>query len=214
MKCYQKINSVFKRDPKTHQFTTEYATPEIGYLADLMWHWYEKVDGTNIRVGYNGTDVVLGGRTERAQIPAALVQRLQELFPVEAMRGAFDGGDYDGDTWAVLYGEGYGHKIQKPGTLYKPGGVDFVLFDVRVGRWWLRRDDVCKVATWLGCQVVARVGCGSIANAIPFVRSGFDSVLAETPHTPAEGLVLHPVVPMFTRNGSRVVCKLKQKDFK
>jgi len=43
-----------------------WSRPEIGYLADFEWHFTEKVDGTNIRVHWDGHKVEFGGRTERA----------------------------------------------------------------------------------------------------------------------------------------------------
>ena len=56
MPTYPKIQSIYKRDPDNQYktFTTEYATPEIGYLADCEWEFTEKVDGTNIRIGWDG----------------------------------------------------------------------------------------------------------------------------------------------------------------
>lgn len=52
----------------------------VEFCKDLTWQFTEKVDGTNIRVYWDGHRVEFGGRTENAQIPAPLVNKLNELF--------------------------------------------------------------------------------------------------------------------------------------
>ena len=51
---YPKIKSLFKRDEKTFKFTDEYSCPEFELLKGLRWVATEKVDGTNIRVIFDG----------------------------------------------------------------------------------------------------------------------------------------------------------------
>ena len=46
----------------------------------------------------------------------------------------------------TLYGEGYGARIQKGGGKYLAKSCDFVLFDVKIGDWWLRREAVDEIA--------------------------------------------------------------------
>lgn len=203
MKEYHKIQSVFKREQtKPNKLIIgKYTLPEFEYLKDNQWIWTEKVDGTNIRIMWDGENVRFGGRTERAQIPAHLVARLQDLFPVEKFQGL---------GAMCLYGEGYGSKIQKVGSSYIPDDVDFILFDVRVGEWWLKRDTVEDIAIQLSIDVVPIVGRGTIAEAIDVVSNGFRSRLG---NLDAEGLVLKPEVELFTRNGQRIITKIKTRDF-
>jgi len=203
MKEYHKIQSVFKREQtKPNKLIIgKYTLPEFEYLKDNQWIWTEKVDGTNIRIMWDGENVRFGGRTERAQIPAHLVARLQDLFPVEKFQGL---------GAMCLYGEGYGSKIQKVGSSYIPDDVDFILFDVRVGEWWLKRDTVEDIAIQLSIDVVPKVGQGTIAEAIYFVEKGFRSRLG---NLDAEGLVLKPEVELFARNGQRIITKIKTRDF-
>jgi len=203
MKEYHKIQSVFKREQtKPNKLIIgKYTLPEFEYLKDNQWIWTEKVDGTNIRIMWDGENVRFGGRTERAQIPAHLVARLQDLFPVEKFQGL---------GAMCLYGEGYGSKIQKVGSSYIPDDVDFILFDVRVGEWWLKRDTVEDIAIQLSIDVVPIVGQGTIAEAIDVVSNGFRSRLG---NLDAEGLVLKPEVELFTRNGQRIITKIKTRDF-
>jgi len=208
MKPYDKINTVWKRDAHGNILNGEWAHPAFEYLASVEWRWTEKVDGTNIRVMWNEMEraVRFGGKTDNAQIHQGLLARLQDLFPVEKMVAAF----YDCSS-ACLYGEGYGAKIQKGGGNYKPDGQDFVLFDVKVGEWWLQWDDVLKVAEALGIDVVPTVGAGSILFGVDLVSDGdFTSAWGDFM---AEGLVMRPMVDLLDRRGKRILAKIKAKDF-
>ena len=130
MSEYHKIQSIFKRDMTSKRKTLiegDWTLPEFEYLAGNAWTFTEKVDGTNIRVVFKDSGVTFGGRTDDAQIPAKLVERLNERFlPLAAKLG-----EVFPDGAAVLYGEGYGAKIQKGGGNYR-ADQDFVLFDVLV----------------------------------------------------------------------------------
>jgi ATP-dependent RNA circularization protein (DNA/RNA ligase family) len=214
MKQYHKIQTIFKRDDNGKIIDSEWTLPEFEYLQNNNWIWTEKVDGTNIRVKYDprvpacGGDhlvpwVTFGGKTDNAQIPAFLYQRLQELFPVEKFK-AFD-------SPLCLYGEGYGAKIQKGGGNYKSDGVDFVLFDVKIGDWWLTRESVYTIASQLGIDIVPVIRICPIQEAIDLVKEGFES---QWGNFIAEGLVGTPHIPLFSMNGSRIITKIKHRDFK
>lgn len=207
MNEYHKIETVFKRDPET-KFKTliegEYANEAFAYLANNEWVFTEKVDGTNIRVIIANGDITFGGKTDDAQIPAPLIKRLQErFFPRKAaLREAFpDGG--------CLYGEGYGAKIQKGGGNYSPC-QDFALFDVKVGEWWLQRPNVEDVAAKFDLHIVPLLGTGTLADMVEMTRKGFNSSWG--PFL-AEGIVARPAIEMKTRNGHRLITKIKHKDF-
>ena len=45
-----------------------------------IWEWTEKVDGTNIRLIWDGHNVSFAGRTDKAQIPDHLLEKLEQLF--------------------------------------------------------------------------------------------------------------------------------------
>ncbi len=202
MKEYPKIESLFNRDEKTHRFKLgDFRRPEFEYLWCNDWEATEKVDGMNIRVNYSGDGVGFYGRTDRAQLPVPLVERLAELFPLDAFKGIDP---------MTLYGEGYGAKIQKGGGNYKADGVDFVLFDVRCGDWWLRRSDVADVAEKLGIKEVPTHYAGGLDGIEKMVAQGFTSAWGAFD---AEGVVCRPAVEMNTRSGERIIVKIKTKDF-
>ena len=207
---YPKIQTVYKRDPDNNYRTLligEYSLPEIEYLAHNEWLWTEKIDGTNIRVYWDGVRVWLGGRTERSQIPPFLVNSLEELFPTEKFRQIYP------DTEMVLYGEGYGNKIQKVGNSYIKDDTNFILFDVLIGGYWLEREDIEDVAHQLEINFVPIRGRGSINDAIEMVRNGFSSWTSHDHDLIAEGLIMFPSEQLFNRHGSRIITKIKYKDF-
>lgn len=215
MKKYHKINSLFKRDAKGNFILGEFSTPEFEYLFENEWIGTEKIDGTNIRIHWDGQNVKIGGRTDNAQIPSFLLERLNYLVERFNWISAFDdpvvhGTEGNPIVDITLYGEGYGAKIQKSGGLYIRDGVDFILFDVRIGSWWLKRQDVDEIANKLRIDSVPVVFRGTLPEAIEFIKPGFDSTIGEAK---SEGLVLVPAVDLFTRRGDRVITKLKTKDF-
>ena len=52
----------------------------IEALKDIDWEFTEKIDGTNIRIYWDGHKVNYYGRTDKAQIPSQLMNKLIELF--------------------------------------------------------------------------------------------------------------------------------------
>lgn len=210
---YHKIETIFKRDMNVKGnpiIETQYTLPEFEYLARNLWIGTEKIDGTNMRVHWDGREVRFGGRTAAAQIPAFLLERMIGLFPLADNSKFVQHFGTDEGTNVTLYGEGFGARIQKGGGNYIANGVGFVLFDVRVGDWWLQRGDVEEVADFFGIPVVPVVMAGSLYDAVELARHGFDS--AWGPFT-AEGLVLRPAVELRSRSGRRIITKIKYRDF-
>lgn len=215
MSLYHKIQTVYLRNPDTKYKTLmegHYALPEFEFLAENTWVFTEKVDGTNIRVnlgGYNEEDVAygitFGGRTEAAQLPAPLVGRLEELFHSNEARSTIVEVFPDA---ATLYGEGYGGRIQKGGKYRQD--QSFVLFDVKVGDWWLQRADVEDVASRLGLDVVPVLCEGTLPEMVKLVQEGMVSAWGEFQ---AEGIVARPKVELKARSGYRIITKIKGKDF-
>jgi len=208
MTTYQKIPSPFRRETDGHNrnklIDGEWSSPELAATAQLTWIWTEKVDGTNIRLIWDGHKVTYGGRTDNAQLPAKLVAVLDQLVPEELFEQQF------GANPVVLYGEGYGAGIQS-GGIYRPD-QSFVLFDVRVGPWWLKRDGIEDVAQGMGLEVVPVIYRCPINSAIDWIRTG--TVFSHwNPGHEAEGLVGVTEVGLLGRDGERLIVKVKRKDF-
>lgn len=210
MKQYHKIQTVYFRDPENNHKTLlegSWAKPEFELLKDIDWICSEKIDGTNIRIMWNGENVRFGGKTDNAQIPAILIEALQDTFTNEKMKEVFS----DADN-VCLYGEGYGKKIQKGGN-YLPDRADFILFDVKVGDWWLTREANEGIAKKLNIGVVPIIGIWKLEQAIDYVKNGFKSTIAHNKDYIAEGLIMKPKTELYNQKGERIITKIKHKDF-
>ena len=221
MTQYPKIQTVFLRDPKTNYKTLlegEWSKKEFEYLQDLDWTWLEKIDGTNIRIMWDGEKVRFGGKTDNAQIPTFLLAVLQDTFTAEKLTEVFpkpelEEGEGPKESEVCLYGEGYGAKIQKGGN-YLSNKTDFILFDCKIGDWWLTRESCKEIAENLSIKIVPVIDIAPLLDAVEFVKVGFKSTIAENKDYNAEGLVLKPYIDLFDRSGQRVITKIKTKDFR
>ena len=213
MRKYEKIETIFTRDMNGSKqlIYGQFRDPTIEFLKNTTWIWSEKIDGTNIRVYWDGHTVTFGGRTDNAAIPAELVTKLNELFGGETNAQMFE--QMFGEKEVILFGEGYGRKIQKVGSAYIPDGVDFILFDVLIGDNYQEREWVEKTAQAFGIKTVPIVGTGTIMEAVEYVRTHPTSNIAEG-RCDMEGIVCRPSVELQDRRGNRVIVKIKWDDFK
>jgi hypothetical protein len=205
---YPKINTLFKRETEKpcRIILGEYALEEFANIK--YWQVQEKVDGTNIRINWDGEIVQFGGKTDKAKISPDLLFALHKLFTVEKMRNEFP--DVYPELSVTLYGEGYGAGIQT-GANYRPK-PGFILFDVRVGKWWVKRVDCVKIANALSIPIVPLiVNWMTLSEIVEFVRSKPKSHCSLIKQ-PMEGIVAK--TDLLLRNGERVWFKLKARDFK
>lgn len=214
---YHKIETLFDRDDNFVVNPEKIRSPIYG--AFKTWHVTEKIDGTNIRVTLTEEGkVILGGRTDNAQIPADLIQYLQETFTPEKMQAAFWLTNEKGEVEkvkAILYGEGYGAGIQGGGS-YRPDKA-FRLFDVLVGdKSWLDWSNVEDVAKKLDIKTAPYLGQFTLEEIVAMVKKGVPSKVSvedSGQELIAEGVVGRTVEPLFDRRGKRIILKLKTKDF-
>ena len=209
MKQYEKIETVFCRDTNGTKrlVLNDYRNPTIAYLKDNMWLFTEKVDGTNIRIHWDGHKVEFGGRTDKAQIPGPLLNKLNEMFMTTEAEELFE--QTWGDKDVILFGEGYGPKIQNGGN-YR-SDVSFILFDVLVGNNYQEREWVEKTAQMFNIDVVPIVLTGTIQDGIDYVMKHPRSTMGTAM---MEGVVGRPMIELRDRRGERVIVKIKWEDFK
>ena len=212
MKEYTKIPAVFKRDIEGTKklIDGEYISKEVAFLADTEWICTEKIDGTNIGVVWDGHRVSYQGRTEKAQRPKHLLQKLDSIFGTPEAEEMFE--QLFGDKEFILFGEGYGAKIQK-GECYIPDDCSFIMFDIFSidSNLWLERESVEQIAAAFGVDVVPVVfRRGTLKKAVDYVKSKPDSLVG---NCKMEGLVCHPRVDLLDRQGHRIIVKIKAVDF-
>lgn len=207
LKEYEKIETVFLRDEQTKKLLEgKYRNETVEYLKDNIWEFTEKIDGTNIRIYWDGHKVSYYGRTDKAQIPAQLMNRLIELFGGDINEEIFE--QKFGDKEVVLIGEGYGAKIQN-GGLYRSDN-DFILFDVYINGKYISRDGVKDIANTFNIDVVPTVMIGTLEEGIKYVKSNPKSKIGSAN---SEGLVGRPLYELQDENNNRIIVKLKVRDF-
>ena len=208
MTVYGKIQTLWKRDPdnKFVIMPGEYSQDEFANIT--FYEVSEKIDGMNIRVIYNEEGVRFAGRTDKAQMPKRLGEVLAETFTTEKMAEVFD---LTKANEVVLYGEGYGAKIQKGGGDYLDD-QDFILFDIQIDGMWLTGESVTEFTDSLDIRRVPIVKTMPIWEIEAFVQSRPQSLISLEAKT-MEGVVCRSDPLVLDRRGKRVVFKLKCKDY-
>lgn len=208
MKEYNKIETVYERDMNGTKKLIEgkFRNETVEFLAKNKWVFTEKIDGTNIRIHWDGHQITFGGRTEKSQIPSHLVNKLADMFLNVETEELFE--QKFGEKEVTLFGEGYGVKIQNGGA-YR-SDVGFILFDVMICDNYQSREVVEDIAKCFNLEIVPIVIYGSIEDAVAFVKTNPESTIGTAK---MEGLVGRPVVEMRDRRGNRIIVKIKVCDF-
>ena len=208
-KEYQKIGNVFKFDEK---FRTIVGLNEpYETLKNIIWQGPEKIDGTNIRIHWDGHDITYAGHTNKAQIPTNLDNYLKETFLTDEMEYVFE--QLFGESEVYIFGEGYGYKIQANGDKYlKDNKCGFIIFDINIGGWDLKRSNVEDIAAKLGIPSVPVVFEGTLDEAKAYVAKHQMSTLNSGLHE-MEGIVLVPRdVQLYDNKHKLIKCKCKYRD--
>lgn len=211
MKKYTKIDTIFERDLNGTKKLIEgkFRDKTVEFLKDNEWICTEKIDGMNIGVVWDGHTVSYQGRTERAQIPTALLDNLNECFGGSINEELFE--QKFGEMQVILFGEGYGRRIQvKRGYKSKP---KFILFDVYLPEQdlWLERTSIEDIAQTFNIEVIPIVMRATLQEAVDFVKTKPKSILNDD--IDMEGLVCKPAVDLLSRVGKRMIVKIKVEDF-
>lgn len=210
---YPKIPALHKRSSEGDRpiLPGVYRSGAFDYLMDNLWWWTEKLDGTNVRIQWDGHCITFAGRTDKAQLHTmaggALHAHLIERYCTDEFEALME--QTFGEKEVTLYGEGIGAKIQKGGGDY--GETRFVGFDVRVGDCWLGPGEVEAVLCLsLGVPHVPRYFSGpkTLREAIDYGRQT-GAYVSDFRKGLAEGIVGCPVYPVRQPSGGRIQVKLK-----
>ena len=204
---YPKIQSLYKRDmTKKHKplIESDYTRDEYRVLKNAVWESYEKIDGTNIRIHWDGEGFLVGGRTYAAKLHPILVDKIYNLLDAEKFKEKFD------DTPVTIYGEGYGNNIQKVGPLYS-SEYNFIMFDILIGNFWLTYETMKDLGEFFNIDVVPRIMTTvGFDSAIDLCKEGFKSSIG---NAPAEGVIIKPALGLKDRAGKRIISKIKCSDY-
>ena len=220
---YTKIDTINSRDLDGNKRLIEgsFRDPAIEYLKDVKFEATEKADGTNVSVYWDGHKVSLNGRTAAAQLPKELLTMLEACFMDSQTEQLFEqlfppkeelGGAVKYITDVTIYGEGIGPKIQKVGKLYGDQ-YRFLVFDIKVGNTYLEHSNPFykDIVRAFGMEEVPTLPDMTPLEAIEFVKSKPKSWINSD--APMEGVVLRPKIRLYGPNGSRLIVKVKAKDY-
>lgn len=221
---YQKIQNVFRRSPETHGIDPyAWGNEAIGFLVQAQWLVQEKIDGTNVRIIWDGNRVSFGSKNtlDTSNLPGRLREHLEATYGTGEFEQIIE--QEFGGTPITIYGEGYGHKIQK-GADYFPDSPEgenrFIGFDVRVDGHYLPAARTAGVLQTLGVPMVKQADrtftipevIADMTNAINSAAEGEPALTHAGTSKEIEGYVLRPAVPLFDRRGNRVLAKIILND--
>ena len=199
---YPKIDGIFERD-SDFKLTDHFRDPAFEYLKNLKWQGFEKLDGTNVRIYWDGYRVSVHGRTDNAVFDKSFEEFLEKFKSKEfeeLMEQLF------GEKEVHLFGEGLGPKIQ--GKSSEENKV--VLFDILIQDNWLSYENVKDIAEKLGFEVVNLEIEGTLNELIEYVKTPRK---ASNKDVQMEGLVARPALNLFIGK-KRIQTKIKFEMFK
>jgi len=178
MSEYHKIETLYERD-EHFKIGPDLVLRNRVYDTLKTWRWTEKVDGTNIRVIWQGGKLSFGGKTDNASIPAELVKWLYEninpeklaaCFPTAATSSSTAKGTAPASSVAASTADQEAHRLRRV-------VIDTDIEHTRMGGWWLSDENMRDVASKLGLDAVPYLGEMTLEDATDKVRAGFRSSL-------------------------------------
>lgn len=169
----------------------------------------EKIDGTSTNIHYKYADNTLeffhGGCRRETFL---------QLFNLEELLEKFKSLNSEKDV--IIYGEGYGGKIQGMSGTYGPD-LKFIAFEVQIGESWLNVTNAHDVVTKLGLefvdyvQIKAEIADIETEKLKPSVQAKRNGILEDKKR---EGIVLRPLLEYVDYRGNRIITKHKNDEFR
>lgn len=223
---YPKIETVYQRDMDGSKKLMDgvFWSDVVCLLSACpIWDAYEKLDGSNHQIYWNGHTITLGGRTENSNIPKPVVEYFENKFNNNETEELFE--QIFGDKPMVLYFEAIGNKIQTYGRHYgdEPRFVLLDVYNVNNNSWWeygYSTDRLPERRSIISLGIALDVETKeiymrkrTIDEIIECVKSKPMSMFTkEGDELPMEGFVCVPDVELKDANGKRIIVKIKGCD--
>lgn len=207
---FQKISAPFGRNtPKDRLVDTSIFAKnwvKMFYDNNIPMYASEKIDGTSVGIKWDGERISFVGHTDRSQFAPHYLDYLNKSFGTSEFESVIE--EVFGDKPVTIYGEG----ISKDYNVhYGFSDGNFIMYDIQnENGTYYNRESVKEIAQKLGL-LYPYEELLTIKQAIESVKLRPQSRL--NPECKLEGWVLRPLVEMYTNSGSRIICKIKVKDF-
>lgn len=181
----------------------DYCSPLLAYLSRSDWVCSRKIDGENLRVQWNGEQALWNGKTNKFQCSVDLTNYMNNTFIEEIFEEKFGR-----DKVVTLFGEHMGPKVQ--GNELGLDKDEFILYDVNINKRWLPVYEVVEIAKYFGIRDVYSLTSKGVLidrldNLIERVALG--------EFKDWEGIVAKPPIELQAQNGTRVIVKIKNRDY-
>jgi len=206
-KVYHKIDTLWEFDNETKKHIAgKFKNPYVELLKDNVWLFTEKLDGTNFRIMWDGYNISYAGRTNKAEFSKKQKEFIETELVNESLENLIE--QMFGEKEVIIYGELFGGDIQTKAG-YNRDNYQFKLFDIMVGGVYLEHHNMVDVANNLGLGHAPLVVVGTIEDAINYVKNTETSVFCDAV---LEGVVGRPKGDFYTRQGKRIIVKIKKRD--
>jgi hypothetical protein len=214
MKTYPKIETLFNRGLNGQKLliSDSYRNDTVKMLAELpIWVAYEKLDGSNHQIEWDGHKLMLSGRTENSNIQSEVTEYFNSKFNNNETEEVLE--QLFGEKKFILFFEAIGPKIQSYGSFYS-SSVKFVLLDIfsDSSDSWLSYKNLQEIATALGVDIKQQYKVGTLLDFVEEVKKMPLSISSEK-ELPLEGFVCVPSVEIKDSQGNRIIVKIKCCDF-
>jgi len=220
---FKKFNSI---DNFHRQKTIDYYI-QMGYTkSDIEWVATNKVHGANFSYWTDGSVVKEAKRSGFLKEDEYFYGNSRLPYKDDILFIIDDLGAKSLAIYGEIFGGNYPHqsvrKIQdasvvQKGVYYYPDN-DFIIFDVVIDGKFLTWDEIKKFGFSYDFIVVPEIARGTFDDVIKTPEVFADPVYRQYGLPPiennlSEGLVIKPVIPIFTPNGDRVMVKKKNPKF-
>lgn len=166
----------------------------------------EKIHGTSAHISFKeGKLTFFSGGEKHA--------KFEDLFEVDVLCATYSS-IYDGMD-LVLFGEAYGGSQQGMSATYGKE-LKFIVFDVKMGDYWLDVPNADQVTKKLGLEFVYYKKIHTTMKAIdrerekPSIQAKRNGIKEDKMR---EGIVLRPLLELKKNNGKRIIVKHKNDAF-
>lgn len=181
-----------------------YTNPAFKYLEDSYWTASRKVDGTNLRIKWDGEQAIYCGKTNKANFTPDQKEYIESVFVEEIFEENFR---KDGKSpTVIIFAELVGPKIQN-GDNGEFKELEAIIYDVKINETFVSAENIAKIANYFGLQSTYGLLkiTDTLTNLIEMIASG---TLGEI-----EGIVAKPDVELKTNNDYRLITKIKTRDY-